>query len=405
VADERLKIIDLFCGTGGFSRGFEDTGCFEVVFGIDMLEDAVETFRLNHSDAAAVAADIRRYTPPVVSANHGLARGLVDVVIGGPPCQGFSSIRPHRSTTYDDPRNVLFEEFSHYVKHFRPRMFVLENVVGLATYREGRTLAEMQEAFDSCGYDTEWRILNAAHYGVPQKRERLILLGAQRGGALSFPTPTHGGGKGMGRTIGYRERSRMHGLDQQLSLDGGDVLPTRVLAPTVTVADAIDDLPEIESGEAAVRYTRPPRTEYQAARRRDADELALHASTRHTPRMMEIIRHSGPNISSIPPHLITSGFSSCYSRLAGDEPSVTITVNFVHPASNRCIHPTLDRALTPREGARLQSFDDTFEFAGKRAQYVKQIGNAVPPLLGRAIGAHIAELLGQRGEDSLATAA
>lgn len=114
--------------------------------------------------------------------------------------------------------------------------------------------------------------------------------------------------------------------------------------------------------------------------------------------MLEIIKHAGPNINSIPPHLISSGFSSCYSRLAADEPSVTITVNFVHPASNRCIHPALDRALTPREGARLQSFDDDFRFAGTRAQIVRQIGNAVPPLLGQALGTHLAGLLG-RGID------
>jgi DNA (cytosine-5)-methyltransferase 1 len=107
--------------------------------------------------------------------------------------------------------------------------------------------------------------------------------------------------------------------------------------------------------------------------------------------MMEIIRHSGPNISHIPKHLVTSGFSSCYSRLAPDEPSVTITVNFVHPASNRCIHPTADRALTPREGARLQSFDDDFRFAGSRTQIVKQIGNAVPPLLGTVLAEAIAQ--------------
>jgi DNA (cytosine-5)-methyltransferase 1 len=109
--------------------------------------------------------------------------------------------------------------------------------------------------------------------------------------------------------------------------------------------------------------------------------------------MMEIIKHSGKNINCIPKHLITSGFSSCYSRLDRDEPSVTITVNFVHPASNRCIHPVLDRALTPREGARLQSFDDDFEFFGSRSQITKQIGNAVPPLLGKAIADTIANLI------------
>jgi DNA (cytosine-5)-methyltransferase 1 len=157
--------------------------------------------------------------------------------------------------------------------------------------------------------------------------------------------------------------------------------------------DAIGDLPRISSGEEAAFYERAPITGYQSERRKYLDTLTLHSSTKHSAKMLEIIRHSGTNISSIPKHLITSGFSSCYSRLAPDEPAVTITVNFVHPASNRCIHPICDRALTPREGARLQSFDDDFIFAGNRSQITKQIGNAVPPLLGKAVGEALASLL------------
>ncbi|KPA15322.1 Cytosine-specific methyltransferase [Candidatus Magnetomorum sp. HK-1] len=135
----------------------------------------------------------------------------------------------------------------------------------------------------------------------------------------------------------------------------------------------------------------PPKTTYQKKRRNGNDELKLHIATKHTEKMLEIIRHAGKNINCIPKELISSGFSSCYSRLDANEPSVTITVNFVHPASNRCIHPVLNRALTPREGARLQSFDDDFEFFGNRTQITKQIGNAVPPLLGKAIADTLAE--------------
>ena len=145
------------------------------------------------------------------------------------------------------------------------------------------------------------------------------------------------------------------------------------------------DLPEIPSGGSCEQYTKPPLTDYQRERRNGCKLLTLHKATDHSEKMLEIIKHSGKNIHSIPKELITSGFSSCYSRLDGNEPAVTITVNFVHPASNRCIHPRLHRALTPREGARLQSFDDDFDFFGNRSQIVKQIGNAVPPLLGKAI--------------------
>ena len=401
---KRLKVIDLFCGTGGFSKGFENAADFEVTFGIDRLSDAVATFKRNHSEARALAADVRDYPAERIGRELDLGPGQVDVVIGGPPCQGFSSIRPHRGSGNEDPRNDLFLNFANYVEYFRPRVFVLENVVGLATHREGETLASMQEAFSKAGYETDWRILNAAHFGVPQKRERLIVIGVERGGELSFPAPTHAG-PNLGSTIGVRDRDRMHGIDVQPSLFSADKTNRVATLPLITVADAIDDLPPIKSGEFATDYDRPPRTDYQRDRRADAKRLDLHRSTRHTEKMLEIIRHSGPNISYIPKHLITSGFSSCYSRLAGDEPSVTITVNFVHPASNRCIHPTLDRALTPREGARLQSFDDDFVFCGSRAQIVKQIGNAVPPLLGQAIGSHVASLLGASDRDALLAAA
>ncbi len=386
-----LKVIDLFCGTGGFSKGFENHGAYEVVFGIDLLKQSIETFKLNHKKATGIAGDIRSIRRSEVSKRIGLGRDEIDVIIGGPPCQGFSSIRPFRSVNDDDPRNNLFEEFAAYVNYFRPKYLVLENVVGLATHKGGSSLEAIIDAFASLGYDVDWRILNAAHFGVPQKRERLIVLGALNGIPLKFPTPTNGGAF---KTIGHVARERM------LRPPSGNTQPTLFsvrdivrLPPALTVDDAIGDLPIIESGQEATCYDRPPQNPYQTARRNGQKDLTLHSSTRHTDRMLDIIKHSGPNIHSIPRNLISSGFSSCYSRLAGQEPSVTLTVNFVHPASNRCIHPHSDRALTPREGARLQSFDDDFAFAGNKTQVVKQIGNAVPPLLGQALAGPIADAI------------
>jgi DNA (cytosine-5)-methyltransferase 1 len=384
--------MDLFCGTGGFSKGFENTGLYDVVFGIDLLPDAVATFRLNHSDALGVLGDIRLHEPRQVGPELDLPRGGVDVIVGGPPCQGFSSIRPNRSTHDDDHRNSLFVDFARYVDHFRPRVFVMENVVGLATHKRGETIEAIQEASDSIGYDADWRILNAAHFGVPQKRERLVMIGVERGTPLFFPRPTHGDANPLD-TIGHRDRSRMLIPSPPSLFDEGDAL-----LPYVTVDDAIDDLPPVAAGEAATVYAGPARTDYQAARRKDLTTLTHHESTRHTNKMLEIIKHSGKNISAIPAHLITSGFSSCYSRVDGDEPCVTLTVNFIHPASNRCIHPQQNRALTVREGARLQSFDDDFAFVStSRNRIAKLIGNAVPPLLGRALGIHVADLLGVEG--------
>lgn len=393
-------VFDLFCGTGGFSYGFGLAchGGVETRLGIDILDASLRTFAANHTQAVVMRSDIRRLSCEEIADQTRVKRGDVDVVIGGPPCQGFSSIRPFRSSNHDDPRNTLFEQFANIVNYFRPRALVMENVVGLATHKGGGTIGQIVECFSDIGYECDWRIMNAAHFGVPQRRERLVLIGVEKGLTLQFPSPTHASN---GSTIGHRDRARM-----LLPLDLPLFQREKVLEPAVTVMDAISDLPPLKAGQSATKYDRPPSNDYQAARRNGADVLTMHEATAHTPRMLEIIRHSGPNIYSIPKHLISSGFSSCYSRLDGETPSVTITVNFVHPASNRCVHPVQDRALTPREGARLQSFDDTFAFVGSRTQIVKQIGNAVPPLLGRAIGAAVLSSLGvlssgQRRHDRL----
>jgi DNA (cytosine-5)-methyltransferase 1 len=382
----KYTVMDLFCGTGGFSYGMEQSGHgFSTRFGIDVLPIATETFRKNHTQAVGLCKDIRKVRRTEVKELTKLSKGQVDVIVGGPPCQGFSSIRPFRSTNDDDPRNSLFEEYASFVNYFRPKVFVLENVVGLATHKDGATIEVMEECFKELGYETEWRLVNAAHYGVPQKRERLIMIGAQRGARIRFPEPTHAF---KGSTIGYRDRGRV------IAVPPDDLFTQAAgIKSAVSVMEAIGDLPPVNAGEEATSYTLTPTTAYQKAMRTAGDGLTMHLATAHSKRMLEIIRHSGKNISCIPKHLITSGFSSCYSRLDGDEPSVTLTVNFVHPASNRCIHPEQHRALTAREGARIQSFDDAFQFAGNRTQVVRQIGNAVPPLLGAAIAKTVASML------------
>lgn len=377
-------IFDLFCGTGGFSHGIKTAvPRLEVRLGVDVLPIAIQTFKANNTLAIGISKDIRRLRRSEVSDLTGLKRGELDVVVGGPPCQGFSSIRPFRSVNDDDPRNSLFEEFASFVNYFRPRLFVIENVVGLATHKNGETLQRMSELFHSLQYDCDWRILNCAQYGVAQKRERLIFVGVERGGKFVFPKPLY---VFRGQTIGHKNRARMSG-------NVGRDLFSEALPEALTVMEAIGDLPCLQSGESGEQYDSEPTNEFQALMRDGSKNLTLHEATNHSKRMLEIIRHSGKNISSIPEGLISSGFSSSYSRLAADEPSVTITVNFVHPASNRCIHPTQDRALTPREGARLQSFKDGYIFCGNRSQITKQIGNAVPPLLGAAIGDSVREAL------------
>jgi len=361
-------IIDLFCGVGGFSTGFEETGEFEVVAGVDLLGDRLATFCTNHAAANGHGGDIRSLD---VDALLDLSPTPF-VVIGGPPCQGFSSLRPFRNVEWNDLRNNLGEEFCRVVAATRPEWIVFENVVGLVTHRGGKALEALMQAFEALGYRVSARVLNAAFHGLPQRRERLLLVGSRKGKAFDWPVPTHR----------HNHRS-MAGKSRLLIAPEGGLFDDTV--PALTVMDAIDDLPEVRSGERATAYMTNPQNRYQEIMRFGAKELTMHEATAHSPEMLNIIKYAGENISALPPGLVTSGFSSCYSRLAPSAPANTITVNFVHPASNRCIHPFQDRALTPREGARLQSFPDTFAFSGNRSQVVKQIGNAVPPLLGRLI--------------------
>lgn len=365
-----MKVADLFCGTGGFSHGFEQTGGFEVVFGIDIKPDSVQTFKANHPNALALCQDIRTIRVREIGEQLGLAEGEIDVVVAGPPCQGFSSIRPFRSINENDVRNNLFEQLIVFVDFFKPEFVVFENVVGLLHHKKNQTIDAIKQSIESLGYQADYRVLNAVHYGVPQKRERVILL-ARRGNKLPvFPEPTH----------------RFNGRSMATNARSVPPLFSRDLPPAITVADAIYDLAPVSAGGTSTEYRQDYKpSQYALERRKNLKSVQLHSATKHTERMLEIIRLAGANRWALPEGLTSSGFSSCYSRLDANEPSTTITVNFVHPASNRCIHPAQDRALTIREGARLQSFDDDFEFKGSRTSVIKQIGEAVPPLLGRAI--------------------
>jgi DNA (cytosine-5)-methyltransferase 1 len=309
-----------------------------------------------------------------------LAPGDVDVIIGSPPCQGFSSIRPFRSLTFDDPRNTLFESYALLVQFYQPLFFVLENVVGLITHQQGKTLQQIIDTFETLGYQTDWRIMNAVNYGLPQKRERVIIIGRLGLSSIVFPQPTH-----------FFEGRSMVPLNHPKLIRTYPLMDNK-LSPAISVMDAIHDLPNLKSGEEAKHYrTDILPTPFECVRRKEVQKLTLHRSTAHSSKMLEIIKQAGSNIAALPPGMVESGFSTSYSRIEPNEPSVTLTVNFVHPASNKCIHPYQDRALTPREGARLQGFDDDYIFMGNRSQIVKQIGNALPPLLGHAIATALLE--------------
>ena len=362
-------VIDLFCGAGGLSFGFEQSGSFVTSCGVDLLPDRVATFVANHDHAVGIAGDIRLLSMESLK-NYA---GKVDVIVGGPPCQGFSSIRPFRNLTEGDPRNSLVEHYVLIIDALQPKWFVFENVVGLLTHEGGQRLNAIVQGLTEAGYLVDWRVVNTATYGVPQTRERIVIVGNRLGIEFKWPMPTH-----------KAEHKSMAGATDRVIRT--DPIFAQNLPPAVTLIDAIGDLPPVHAGEEETEYgiSNDP-TPYQRMMRADNKELTMHKATNHSERMLEIIRHAGANINALPKGMVKSGFSSCYSRLDADRPSTTLTVNFVHPASNRCIHPYQHRALTPREGARIQSFPDAFVFRGSSAQIVKQIGNAVPPLLGKTL--------------------
>ena len=375
IDEKKIPIVDVFCGIGGFSHGFEQTGKFQVISGIDLLPDRAKTFSINHPASKTFCANIFDFS--IKEFKNDVKKP--EIVIGGPPCQGFSSIRPFRSVNENDSRNNLFEYFALVVDSVKPEWFVLENVVGLLTHQNGKTMKRLRSIFQEMGYTISWSVLNAAHYGLPQRRERLIIVGNDDGKDFKFPKPTH---YFNGRSMAKRQ------------IRGFSKLEKNSLKPATTVMDAIGDMPELKSGEVCSQYPENCKlTEYSKKMRGKQKHITLHQATMHSNKMLEIIKHAGPNINSIPKKLITSGFSTSYSRLEPNEPSVTITVNFCFPGSNKCIHPYQNRALTPREAARLQGFEDSYLFKGTRNQVVKQIGNAVPPILGNVIARSISKLM------------
>lgn len=367
---EKYRVIDLFCGTGALSYGLRARDIeFITVAGIDFDRSAAQTAAANHKTALIVCDKIENVAPEVLMSKSG--SGDIDLIVGGPPCQGFTSLRPSRGQDLEDSRNNLYKQFIKYVATLRPTAFLMENVIGLVNAGDGKLLSDIINGFRDIGYMVDWKILNAANFGIPQKRERFFLIGVRRSTGthcrIEFPRPTH---QFNGRVIGTRHKSNY-------------ITNTNDGIPAITTWDAISDLPSIASGERGETYRSDPMNAYQQSRRKNSSvRLTLHEAANHSAKMLQVIRHSGSSISSIPDGLISSGYSSCYSRLEPDEPSTTITVKFTSPASSKCIHPVDNRSITPREAARIQGFDDDFTFCGSKTDIASQIGNAVPPLFG-----------------------
>ncbi len=394
----RLKVADLFAGAGGLSVGFHSAG-FESKFFNEIDERAAATFGLNFPETTAFVGPVEELSAERIRSRSSLGDEDLDVMVGGPPCQGFSINAPIRSEK--DSRNHLFRHFARIVlEGIRPKFVLIENVPGLVSLDGGTTLESVKAAFEQAGYRVIFKILNAAHYGAPQERWRLFFLGTRLPDVeLSFPLPTH---YSVGRPnfTGGREHIFRHAISN--GAQGG--LFDDPLKPFVTVEEAIGDLPYISSGGGSgqMDYARPAHSFYGSVMRRGSTTLSNHECANMSEINLERMRHVKPGGSwrDIPLDLLPAGMRRAkrsdhtrrYGRLHPKRMSPTIMTK-CDPHWGTVVHYDQERIISVREAARIQSFPDWFRFEGSKGEQYRQVGNAVPPLLAQAIAEHIKNLL------------
>lgn len=338
-----MKIIDLFCGIGGLSLGFEQSG-FEVLYAVDMWEDAVKTYNHNRKDKVARVISVEDFNKEVLP--HLASENKITGIIGGPPCQGFSTVGKRE---IDDPRNKMYLEFYKAVKLAKPDFFVIENVKGMLTLNKGAFVKDLLERFGEhgLGYTISYKLLNAADYGIPQNRYRVFYVGIKNK-KFEFPAP----------------------YNYQL-----------------TAKDGISDLLHSDNEH----YGSEPQNEYQRTLRGSQEKPLNQDYTAHTEQTVNIISQipDGGNIRSLPKEFWeVRKYNKAFERMSSQRPSNTIDTghrNYFHYAEPRI--PTL------RESARIQSFPDNFEVLGTRGSQYKQVGNAVPPMLAKIIAEKIKTML------------
>lgn len=393
-----LTSADLFAGAGGLSVGFHEAG-FETLFFNEMDEKAGATFGRNFPSATPFIGPVEELSAGRIREESALGGGGdLDVMVGGPPCQGFSINAPMRSGS--DARNHLFRHFIRIVlEGVRPKFVVIENVPGLVSLGSGETLRSVAAAFEGTGYRVAFRILNAAHYGAPQERWRLFFIGTRLPDVkLSFPEPTRFSFQRPNFT-GGREHIFRHAV-------GGfqDGLFGEPLTAPTTVGEAIGDLPPIPSGggEAEMEYAREAEGAYQAGMRSGSKGIFNHECAGVSEVNLERMKHVHPGGSwrDIPFELLPKGMQRArrsdhtrrYGRLHPDRLSPTIMTK-CDPHWGTVFHYGRDRIISVREAARIQSFPDWFRFTGSKADQYRQAGNAVPPILAKALAEHIKGLL------------
>jgi DNA (cytosine-5)-methyltransferase 1 len=385
----KLSMIDLFAGAGGLSEGLRESG-FHSLYANEIKQQYSKTYAANHKNTIIDQRDIRNVDASSVRELLKVKRGELDLIAGGPPCQGFSINAPIRSTS--DDRNHLFKEFLRFVDEFFPRSVLIENVPGLVSYEGGMTLQAILTALEKHGYDSDVKILYAPHYGVPQTRWRTIIVGLREGQApeLAFPEPIRQAPIRVNFTSRFEGRNIV-------------ALPGKVELPSfVSVMDAISDLPALDNGEIGKKvknYRTEPMNDFQRAMRAGSSGVVNHEAARLSKINMERLAFIPPggNWTNIPEKLLPKGMQRArrsdhtkrYGRVNPDGLASTILTK-CDPHWGAYFHYDQDRAFTVREAARIQTFPDTFHFVGSRVEQYEQVGNAVPPLLAAAIGHSLA---------------
>ncbi len=333
-----FTVLDLFSGVGGLSSGFSQAG-YKILAGIDNWQDALDTFALNHPNSKAINIDLSDFTKEKIP---GTLSQDVDIVIGGPPCQGFS-ISGKRNP--NDPRNSLYQAFVQSVDILNPKAFVLENVPNLISISKGKIKDNLISDFEKLGFAVSYKVLLASDFGVPQNRKRVFFVGLKKEKPFRFPQPTHRNSN-------------------------------------VSSFEAISDLPDKNLVDGTLN-TSLPKSEYQKLMRQKTKLIYNHQLTNHTEKTKKIISlvPDGGNYKDLPKkYKLTRNVNIAWTRFDSTKPSFTIDTGHRHH-----FHYEYNRVPTVRESARLQSFPDDFRFLGSKTSQYKQVGNAVPPLLAEVI--------------------
>jgi DNA (cytosine-5)-methyltransferase 1 len=385
-----FTVVDLFSGCGGITHGLHqvevDGARFKTLVAVDIWKSACETLKRNHPEVEVVDQGLSQKLIQLIESRY-LDSG-VDLVVGGPPCQGFST---SGKRALDDPRNNLVKMYLKAIAAWRPRAFLMENVVGFTTFQGGRIRNDVVGEAKKLGYDVFPAVVQASLYGVPQRRKRFVMIGVLSG---DFEWPPF-----IDATTGKPLKG--NSIQTEMFNESENALHVQEI-PTgfkeLSFGDATKDLPRLEAGQSRDRYKKPKNSNWFLEYVRDSSELdqlsglTSHSSPNHADYLVEMMKGLEQGQSAFDAYeeghelRPTSGFSNSYTRISNNAPAPTITRNFTTPSSANCIHPVDARALTPREGARMQSFPDSYEFCGTSTEQRLQIGNAVPPLLAKALG-------------------